>query len=170
MAKPTATLDSIQTAILLADEQATELLKGVSGSQANWQPNEGHNWSICQCLDHLTKVNSVYAAALQEAVKNCPRGYKQPTPDIVPGFFGAWFIQQMDLPVRMRLKAPSKAVPALKRNAGELLDAFLKSHELIRRVVEGAKAVDVNRLRFKKSFYWRHSFHRWNRPDDYQRA
>ena len=152
MAKLSATFDSIQTATLAADKQATELLEGVSASQANWQPNEGQSWSICQCLDHLVRINSVYAAALQEAVNNCPPAYKQPTTNIVPGLFGAWFVQQMDLPVRMRLKAPSKAVPASKGNAGELFEAFLKSQALIRRVADGARAVDMNRLRFKNPF------------------
>ncbi len=152
MPKLTATSDSVEAALAAAEKQASELLNGVSPSQANWQPNEGRSWSICQCLDHLVKINTVYAAALQEAVSNNPQSYKQPTSNIAPGFFGAWFIQQMDLPVRMKLKAPSKVAPSSEGNAPKLFEAFLKSQDLIRAVVERSRIVDLNRLRFKNPF------------------
>lgn len=152
MPKLCATLDSIQAALAEAEKQATELLTGVSSSQANWQPNDGRSWSICQCFDHLAKINFAYAAALQQAVSSTPENYRQPTSNIVPGLFGRWFIQQMEPPVRAKFKAPGKAVPTPKGNVPELLEAFLKSHELVRAVLEGARSADVNRLRFKNPF------------------
>src|SRR5215813_11742734 len=152
MPKLTATLDSIHAALTATEGQAVELLRGVSNTQANWQPNEGRSWSICQCLDHLSKVNSVYAPALQDAVTRDSESHKRPTSDIVPGFFGAWFIEQMDLPVRSKFKTPGKAVPASEGDEAELLQSFLESHELVRAVVEAARTVDVNRLRFKNPF------------------
>ncbi len=152
MSQLSATLDSIEASLRAAEEQAKALVAGISDAQANWQPSEGRSWSICQCIDHLGKINSVYAAALQEAVSNSPQSYQEPTSNIVPGFFGAWFIQQMDLPVRMKLKAPSKAAPSSEGNALKLFEAFLKSHDLIRAVVEDSRTVEVNRLRFKNPF------------------
>lgn len=152
MPKLTATFDSIEAALAATDKRAMELLEGVSDSQANWQPNEGRAWSISQCLDHLAKINSVYATAVQQAVLNCSDSYKRPTTIIAPGFLGGWFVQQMDLPVRTKLKAPSKAVPASEGNPAELLEAFMKSHHAIRVVLKEAKSVDVNRLRFKNPF------------------
>ena len=147
-----ATLDSIQAALIAAEKQATELLQEVSSSQANWQPNDGRSWSICQCLDHLAKINFIYAAALQKALSSSSESYRRPTSSIAPGFFGRWFLQQMEPPVRTRFKAPGKAVPTPQGNVAELLETFLKSHEPVRAVLEGAKFVDVNRLRFKNPF------------------
>ena len=152
MPKLSATLDSIQAALVAAEKQATELLKDVSPSQANWQPNDGRSWSICQCFDHLAKINSVYAAALHQAVSSSPQEYRRPTSTIAPGFLGRWFIQQMEPPVRTKFKAPSKAIPSSQGNVAELLESFLGSHEPVRSVLEGAKFVDVNRLRFKNPF------------------
>jgi len=152
VSKLAATLDSIQSTLVATEKQAKELLVGVSSSQANWQPNEGRSWSICQCLDHLAKVNFVYVEAVQQAVSNSAESYRRPTSNIVPGFLGRWFIQQMEPPVRTRFKAPGKAVPAPQGNVTELLEAFLKSHEPIRAVLDRAESVDVNRLRFKNPF------------------
>jgi hypothetical protein len=152
MPKLTATLDSIQAALTVAEKQATELLADVSSLQVNWQPNEGHSWSICQCLDHLAKVNVLYAAALQRAVATSPERYRRPTTAVVPGFFGRMFVRQLEPPVRTKLRAPAKAIPASNGNEGELLTGFLKSHEPLRAVLEAAKSIDVNQLRFKNPF------------------
>ncbi|HWZ99949.1 MAG TPA: DinB family protein [Candidatus Dormibacteraeota bacterium] len=152
MPELTATLESILAAFGAAETEAKELAEGLSSAQANWQPNNGHSWSICQCLDHLAKTNSVYAAALQEAVSNSAARYKQPTLKIVPGFFGRWFVQSMEAPARGKFKAPSKILPAQKGHAAELLEAFMESHEELRTVVKGADSVDINRLRFKNPF------------------
>lgn len=153
MPKLSATLDSIQAALIAAEKQAAELLKDVSPSQANWQPNDGRSWSICQCLDHLARINFVYAAALQQPISSTPENYRQPTSTIAPGFLGRWFILQMEPPVRTKFKAPRKGVPTQQGNEIELLGAFLKSHEPVRAVLKAAKYVDVNRLRFKNPFF-----------------
>lgn len=152
MRKISATLDSIQAAFSSSEKQAIELLEGVSPAQANWQASKGSSWSICQCLDHLAKVNFVYSAALQEAASNAKGSYKQPTSIVETGFFGRWFVQQMEPPVNIKLKTPGKAVPAQEGDPRELLQNFLKSHEPIIAVVGNAKSVDVNRLRFKNPF------------------
>lgn len=152
MSKLTATLDSIQAAFIAAEKQAAELLKGVSSSQANWQPGKGGDWSICQCFDHLAKINFAYAEALEQALSNSPQSCRRPTSIIAPGFFGRWFIQQMEPPVRTKFKAPARAVPAPQGNVAELLEAFVKSHEPARAVLESAKSVDVDQLRFKNPF------------------
>jgi hypothetical protein len=43
-------------------------------------------------------------------------------------------------------------VPSQNGNPVELLQAYLKSHEPVREVIQGARLVDVNRLRFKNPF------------------
>jgi hypothetical protein len=147
----TATLDSVSAALEASEAEARELVNGLSAKQANWHPQPGA-WNICECLDHLATTNMIYAEALQKAVAASPEQYKQPTELIAPGLLGRWFVQSMDAPARRKFKAPAKILPRPDGNPAELLQAFLKSHEQLREVVRGARAVDVNRLRFKNPF------------------
>lgn len=151
MSKLTATLDSVSAALDATEADARELVKGLSAEQANWKPQPGA-WSICECLDHLGTTNIVYAGVLQKAVATSPDQYKQPTGLIAPGMLSRWFLESMDAPARRKFKAPAKIVPKQNGNPTELLQAFLESHELVREVVESARSVNVNRLRFKNPF------------------
>jgi hypothetical protein len=149
--KLTATLDSVSAALEASEAEARELVKGLSAEQANWHSQPGV-WSICECLDHLGTMNMIYGGALQKAVAASPEQYKQPTELIAPGLLSRWFVQSMDAPARRKFKAPAKILPRPDGNPTELLQAFLKSHELVREVIRGAHSVDVNRLRFKNPF------------------
>jgi len=134
-----------------AEVEARELVNGLSAEQGNWHPQPGV-WSICECLDHLGIMNTVYTGALQNAVATSADRYKRPTQLIAPGLLSRWFLQSSDAPPRRKFRAPEEIVPSQNGNPGELLQAFLKSHELVREVIQGARSVDVNRLRFKNPF------------------
>jgi hypothetical protein len=151
VSKLTATPDSVLVALDAAEADAQTLVKGLSAEQANWKPQPG-TWSICECLDHLGTTNIAYAGALQKAVATSPAHYKQPTQLIAPGMLSRWFLQNMDAPAKRKFKAPTEIVPKQNGNPVELLQAFLKSHDLVREVVQSARSVDVNRLRFKNPF------------------
>ena len=151
MAKLTATLDSIMAALDATEVEARELVNGLSAEQGNWHPQPGV-WSICECLDHLGIMNTVYAGALKNAVATSADRYKRPTQLIAPGLLSQWFLQSSDAPPRRKFRAPREIVPSQNGNPVELLQAFLKSHELVREVIQGARSVDVNRLRFKNPF------------------
>src|SRR5215467_5979052 len=89
-----------------ADQEAQRLVAGLSDEQVNWQPGGGTGWSIGQCLDHLRQGNSLYASALQDAVRNTqPESAPRKGP-ISPGWFGRWFIREMEPPPRRKMGAP----------------------------------------------------------------
>src|SRR6202035_3891397 len=52
-----------------SDQEARRIVTGLSDEHANWRPVETA-WSIAQCLDHLGRTNTVYAAALLKAVQD----------------------------------------------------------------------------------------------------
>jgi hypothetical protein len=147
-----ADYNSILEQLKQAEDAAERLLNGMSRQQANWQPNSGRSWSIWQCLDHLARINGIYCQALLAAVEN-PREIRESSPKaVVPGWFGRWFIQKMEPPVRARFKAPAKAIPTEGGAPQEALQAFLESHRLVRRVLEFWDKVNFNRVRFRNPF------------------
>jgi DinB superfamily len=144
-------LASIQDDLEQSDQTARRIAGGLSDEQANWQPREGA-WSIAQCLDHLGRGNTLYAAALHEAVsKNRTR--KDPrAAAIQPGWFGRYFIRTLEPPPRRKLRSPRKIVPASRIGAVEVLDAFLRADEALRSVIREGAELDLNRIRFHNPF------------------
>ena len=134
-----------------SDQVAQRIAGGLSDAQVNWQPHETA-WSIAQCLDHLGRGNTVYAAALQQALKES-RAAKEPSPGpIRPGWFGRYVIRSFEPPPRRKLRAPKKIVPASRIGSREVLEAFLRSQDDMRAVIRDGAELDLNRIRFRNPF------------------
>lgn len=128
------------------------LLAGLSRRQFNWQPDEGRRWSIGQNLDHLTRTNAVYAEALQPAVgRGRPRAGREPG---VPNAVAAWFIGQLEPPVRLHMKAPSQIVPAQDFEPAASRDAFDASVDRLKALLDEAWGVELSRKRFASPILW----------------
>ena len=145
-------LKSIENAFDESEASARRLMEGVSHTQANWQPCDGRSWSIYQCLEHLARGNTIYAASVRAAIASCPQRYREPTTDIAPGLLASWFIRSLEPPPRRKSRAPSKIVPTGRGSASEILDAFVKSHQAMRAILADGRSIDLNRLRFKNPF------------------
>jgi len=72
-----------------SDERAEKLVEGLGEEQLNWQPAQGC-WSVGQCLEHLCITNEAYLPAISAALKERP---DEPVEQIIPGWFGGWFIR-----------------------------------------------------------------------------
>ena len=147
-----AALSSVLTDLLSAEREASEIIARTSSSQANWQPNTGHSWSIVQCLSHLARTNRIYAAAMYEAAARANVRSELASQCIAPGLFGAWFVRSLEPPVRTRVKARQKVYPVTRADPSEILAEFVDSHKPVRSVIEVVSDMDVNRIRFKNPF------------------
>ena len=132
-----------------ADERATALAKALTPQQLNWKPRPGE-WSVGQCLEHLSIANEVYLRAISNSLVGHPLTMVQ---DITPGWFGQWFIRNYiePLPRSKRRRAPKKIRPGAEIERS-ILDRFLRSNDMAREVVIRARHYDVNRIRFKNPF------------------
>jgi hypothetical protein len=61
-------LQSILNELDRTDEDARQLVSGLSEAQLNWRPSPTA-WSVAQCLAHLGQMNAVLTAALRTAVR-----------------------------------------------------------------------------------------------------
>src|SRR6185369_17526323 len=87
-------------------ETARTLTSGLTEAQLNWKPS-ADQWSIAQCLDHLTvtanEFEKYFQSALQRArekwpVTNSPR-YK-------PSMLGGWLAKQVSPEAPRKITAP----------------------------------------------------------------
>lgn len=144
-------LRSILDDLEKSDQEARRIAGGLSDAQVNWQPRETA-WSVAQCLDHLARANTVYAAALQEAVKANQAAKEPQRGPIQPGWCSRLFLRSLEPPPRGKLGAPKKIVPGSWIAGREALEAFLRSHEDVRAVIRDGAGLDLNRIRFHNPF------------------
>jgi hypothetical protein len=131
------------------DEAAKKLLEGLSEEQLNWQPAPG-SWSVGQCLEHLCITNEAYLPAIVGVLRDKPDA---PVEQIVPGWFGGWFLRNFvePSPQTKRAGAPAKIRPTA-RVGFNVLDRFLSGNEASRKLILDARNKDVNRIRFWNPF------------------
>lgn len=154
MGRSGETRESVLKQLLDSEESAAQLIAGISGAQGNWQRAAGRSWSIRQCLEHLSLTTQLYTKAIAEAVASASNGAKSGTTatEIKPGWFGRWFLSQLEPPVRMRIKTILKVMPAATGNLEAALDDFVKSHGAVREILKSWDRVDFNHLRFPSPF------------------
>ncbi len=134
-----------------AELAATKLIRGYSRQQLNWQPDDGRCWSVCQCLDHLARTNQIYSQAMLQAVAQ-KSANATGTTAAAPGWFGRWFIGQMEPRSRSRFKAAKTVMPGADGDPEDILQSFVDSHSELRRVLDSWEKVDFNRIRFRSPF------------------
>lgn len=132
-----------------SDQRAIALAQPLNLQQLNWKPASGV-WSIGQCLEHLAVSNEVYGAAIAAALANAPKGMAD---EIRPGWFARYFIREYIAPAEKRTKhnAPPKIRPMPGVDAS-ILERFLDTNRQTQELVERARNIDVNRVRFKNPF------------------
>ena len=148
--EPPAHLRTILDDLEKSDQDARRIAGGLSDAQGNWQPRETA-WSIAQCLDHMARGNTLYAAAMHKALET-GADRKPAQGPIQPGWFGRFFIRTLDAPPKRKMQAPKKIVPASQMAIREALQAFLRSQEDLRAVIRDGAGLDLNRIRFRNPF------------------
>jgi hypothetical protein len=133
-----------------ADERAIALARMLSADQVNWKPRPGE-WSIGQCLAHLSAGNELYLDAISASLEDHPR---MVVGQITPGRLSQWFIERYVAPPSPQMKratAPGKIAPAPWIDP-TILDRFLQTNQRAREVIREASDCDVNRIRFRNPF------------------
>lgn len=151
-----ADLTAITDALDAVDRQAGALVADLDQAQFNWRP-AGGGWSIAQCLDHLTRANSVYLDALRAAAAKARSAQFVRRGPIRPGLLSRLFIGAMGPRTRMKpmkMPAPSVAVPASQSSLRkeDVLPAFLRVQEDVRAFAQACADLDLNRARFANPF------------------
>lgn len=145
-------LGRLLSAIDAAEVEAQNLLDGLTDAQVNWQPDNGRRWSIAQCLDHLAKMNPLYAGHFLRGLMAARKDAPAPFRGLKPTWFGRKFIKALGPLPAPRLKAPRETVPPSTIPLPGLLQSYVRSHDGYRELVRVANEVDVNQVTVRNPF------------------
>ena len=134
-----------------AERDARALVDGLSEDQGRWREATG-SWSVAECLDHLATASRVYLEAMRPAAERARAAGKLRTRPALPGIIGAWFVSQLEPPVKSRMRAPSKIRPTPSAGLRESIDAFLSEQERVRGFFRHYANIDLARVHFQNPF------------------
>lgn len=139
-------LDDLERRVAEITAEVNQLVAGLEGRGLGWQPAPDR-WSVAHCLDHLAIVAELYLPRLREAVEGRRR---VPAPQgglFEPGWFGRWFARAAG-PEGRRIRAP-RAFRPQPRPADDAVPRFRDAQRELRRLVNAARGVDLNRSRVR---------------------
>lgn len=102
-------------------------------SQLNWKPS-AEEWSIGQCVDHLTVTNSHYPAILENVLKGEKRTFWEKLP-FLPNFFGNMLLSFLEND-KKKLKAPKVFEPAQSSVNKDVINKFKTSQNQLAELIK----------------------------------
>ena len=92
--------------------QAASLVQGLGLPSLNWQPMAGKSWSVGQCLDHLTRTNTLSLNAMRAAVEENRDQLEPRQKALQPsGPLTRFYAKFSEPPPKVKLPAPRKLAP-----------------------------------------------------------
>jgi DinB superfamily len=127
-------------------EQAKELTKGLNEQQFNWRPAP-EQWSIEECLGHLTMVGQWELGAIEDAIEQGrARGLTGSGPFEYTGL-DRLIVDLTRPPVRMRVPASRRFVPLHGQPVTAILPTFLHVQSQFLLQMERSAGLDLRRVK-----------------------
>ena len=144
---------ALHAALAAVEDDAQALTRGLTDAQGNWQERPGESWSIAQCLDHLTRINTLYMRHFMPVVESAAtRADARPFDGLHPSVLGRMFLKVLEPPPRQRVKAPKVSIPASTLAIDDAREQYLRSHDGYRRMLELMAGFSVRGLRAQNPF------------------
>jgi DinB superfamily len=126
--------------------QANQLTAGLSEAQFNWRPAP-EQWSVEECLAHLTMVGQWQVQAIETAVdQGKARGLTATGPFEYPAV-ERYILRETAPPVRHKLPAPRRFQPLHGQPITGVLPTFLHVQSQFIRQLERADGLDLRRVK-----------------------
>jgi len=125
---------------------AAELTAGLSEAQFNWRPGPGQ-WSIEECLSHLTMVGQWEVRALENSIDDArARGLTGDGP-FAYSDIDRFIVHLSGPPVREPLPAPKRFVPLHGQPVTAILPTFLHVQSQFLLQLQRAEGLDLARVK-----------------------
>jgi hypothetical protein len=127
-------------------EQAKELSAGLTEAQFNWRPGP-EQWSIEECLSHLTMVGQVELLEIEAAID---RAKAKGLTGVGKFEYPAWerfLLRETEPPVRHAMPAPKRFIPLHGQPITGILPTFLHVQRNFGIQIERADGLDLRRVK-----------------------
>jgi hypothetical protein len=129
-------------------ETARILTSGLTETQLNWKPS-AEQWSIAQCLDHLTVATNEFEKHFQVALKRAREKWRvTDAPPYKPSMLGGWLAKQVSPEAPRKITAPKIFRPAAS-NIPAALDKFMNQQARFLDFVRESTGIDYNKTRLR---------------------
>jgi hypothetical protein len=126
--------------------EAKELAAGLTEAQFNWRPGVGQ-WSVEECLAHLTIVGQVEIKAVETAVERAKaKGITGTGPFEYP-IWERYILRETEPPVRHAMSAPKRFTPLHQQPVTGILPTFLHLQRQFLIQIERADGLDLRRVK-----------------------
>ena len=144
-------LDKIRQEIDACTSDAQRLAAGLTEEQLAWRPDPGR-WSVAEIFVHLNLATQTYAPSIVRTIEEARRKQLFGGGPFGFGFVGRLFISSLEPPVRMKTRAPKLIRPLLQGPARDALPHFLRSQQIVLKLLEEANGLDLRRVTFVSPF------------------
>ncbi len=126
--------------------QARKLTEGLNEAQFNWRPAPSE-WSIEECLEHLTMVGTWEVRAIERAINDArARGLTGSGP-FQYGWFDRWIVRTTEPPVRRKVRTSRRFVPVHEQPVTAVLPTFLHLQGMFLIQIERSAGLDLARVK-----------------------
>ena len=128
------------------EQRARDLTAGLDEARFNWRPS-AQDWSIEECLSHLTMVGQWEIRALEQAIdQGRQRGLTGRGP-FEYGSIDRFIVHQTEPPVRTPMPAPQHFVPLHGQPVTAVLPTFLHVQGQLLIQLDRAEGLDLRRVK-----------------------
>jgi hypothetical protein len=139
-------LQEYQRQIEAINADARDLLAGLSEAQINWCVAAGQ-WSIAECLDHLTVTNRELLERIKGALADAwSRGLTSRGP-FRYGMIGNMIVRSMEPPAKMKIKAPKIFKPRSSQSPEVVTRDFFAVQDEILKLIREANGLNLARVK-----------------------
>jgi len=131
------------------NDLARALTSGLTEAQINWKPSV-EQWSIAQCLAHLTVATNEFEKYFQAALEGARKKWPVTnSPAYKPSMVGGWLAKQVSPEAARKLTAPKVFRPADSSNIQGSLEMFVAQQGKFLDFVRQCGGVDYNKARLR---------------------
>jgi len=139
-------LQEYQRQIEAVNEDARDLIEGLSEAQVNWRPTPAH-WSIAECLDHLTVTNHELIERIEAAISDARSRSLTSRGPFRYGMIGNMIVRSMEPPVKMKFKAPKIFKPRPDQSLEAVTRDFFAVQDELQRLIKDANGINLARVK-----------------------
>jgi DinB superfamily len=126
--------------------EAQELSAGLSEAQFNWRPAP-EQWSIEECLSHLTMVGQVELLAIEAAIDRARAKGSTGSGSFEYPVWERFILRETEPPVRHSMAAPKRFVPLHGQPITGVLPTFLHVQRNFGIQIARADGLDLRRVK-----------------------